>query len=308
MGAAGAPSAASAAVAAVKSVPLASGLAAGEQSGIGIARGLGNLFSPSDDIAELWRGPTFPNRAIYPGSTVYWSGPKLPAWQDLPHLPPGWVTRNLLTGGVPWVGPGEPQWSKEISKMSEEILTPPIDKSTWGPGPWQTEPDRVDFIRAGFACFALRHDHYGHWCGYVGVPSSHPLYGVQWRDFDVDLKAHQGVNYSAPCSGAICHVPAPGMPADVWWIGFDCGHSFDLSPAMAARERELDKLHPTLAAWYARREDLHRAHRAIFPREVYRMLPYVRREIERLADQLAKVATRHEIDGDGEACDGEHVQ
>jgi hypothetical protein len=155
-----------------------------------------------------------------------------------------------------------------------------VDKTGWGPGPWQTEPDRVDFVFAGLACFALRHPHMGFWCGYVGVPREHPLYGRRWDNpggLGVVLEAHQGINYSAPCDGeAICHVPAPGMPDDVWWLGFDCGHTWDLAPGMRARERAMG-LPPI--------EEI--IDTPLWLRETYRDLPYVRREIEHLACQLA---------------------
>jgi hypothetical protein len=167
--------------------------------------------------------------------------------------------------------------------MTEQLTAPSIDKSTWGPGAWQDEPDRVDFMHAGFACFALRHEENGHWCGYVGVPREHPFYGKEHGEVSSDLDGHRGVNYSAPCDGGrICHVPEPGMPDDVWWFGFDCGHAFDLSPGIAARMREL---HANMsAAGHPRADAFDRKHDFM---EVYRALPYVRREIERLAEQLA---------------------
>ena len=31
--------------------------------------------------------------------------------------------------------------------MSEEVPRVEFDKSTWGDGPWQTEPDRVDWMQ-----------------------------------------------------------------------------------------------------------------------------------------------------------------
>lgn len=146
-----------------------------------------------------------------------------------------------------------------------------VDKSSWGDGPWQSEPDRVDFVFAGLACLALRGSpHLGHWCGYVGVPREHPLYGVPY-DQTPGLEVHGGLTYSDRCSGDICHVPAPGMPDDVWWFGFDCGHAGDLSPGMEKFRR--DVIEPALG-----RYDM---------REVYRELPYVRAEIEHLAAQLA---------------------
>lgn len=60
------------------------------------------------------------------------------------------------------------------------------------------------------------------------------------------MEAHGGLTFAGPCmEGAeegpfVCHVPEPGRPDEVWWLGFDCGHAFDLSPTMAAKLRELD--------------------------------------------------------------------
>jgi hypothetical protein len=38
---------------------------------------------------------------------------------------------------------------------NKEQLTPNYDKSNWGRGEWNNEPDRQDFIHAGFSCFIL---------------------------------------------------------------------------------------------------------------------------------------------------------
>ncbi len=148
----------------------------------------------------------------------------------------------------------------------ESATVPAIDKTTWGPGEWQNEVDRVDWIAHGFACFALRHNTLGHWCGYVGVPRDHPAYGKDYDDVDVTF--HGGLTYANLCRDFICHVPAPGMPDDVWWLGGDFAHSGDVSPG-------------TLAA--LRRCGVPEYERA----EVYRALPYVRTEVNELAAQLA---------------------
>ena len=110
-----------------------------------------------------------------------------------------------------------------------------------------------------------------HNCGYVGVPREHPAYGKQGEDVDVEV--HGGVNYAHTCAGEICHVPAPGMPDDVWWLGFDCAHAGDLAPGIRATLRRLDV--PDREGPF---------------RDVYRALPYVRREIESLAEQLRAIA------------------
>lgn len=149
-----------------------------------------------------------------------------------------------------------------------------VDKSTWGPGPWQDEPDRVDFVHAGFACLARRRESLGQWCGYVAVPREHPLYGKRYEDADGAVEFHGGLTYSQACAAPICHVPAPGMPDDVWWLGGDFAHCWDYAPGMAARLRQIG---------------IRPAEDALMRNEVYRDLPYVRREIERLAEQLAAI-------------------
>ena len=158
--------------------------------------------------------------------------------------------------------------------MSEQLPELPIDKSTWGDGPWQSEPDRVDFVAHGFACMIVRHPSHGHWCAYVGVPNTHPAYGKDYDDVDVEF--HGGLTYADRCRDLICHVPQPGMPDDVWWLGGDFAHCWDLAPAMAARERDL-------GLDFAALRDT-----AGFV-DVYRDVAYVRAETERLAAQLAEM-------------------
>lgn len=34
-------------------------------------------------------------------------------------------------------------------------------------------------------------------------------------------------------------MPAPGRPSDVWWLGFDMGHAWDVLPGMDARLRAI---------------------------------------------------------------------
>lgn len=55
----------------------------------------------------------------------------------------------------------------------------PEDKKSWGPGPWQMEPDRKEWRYKGLPCLALRGP-VGAWCGYVGVSEGHALYGIRY--------------------------------------------------------------------------------------------------------------------------------
>jgi hypothetical protein len=154
-----------------------------------------------------------------------------------------------------------------------------IDKSTWGDGPWQTEPDRFEWQHAGYACLLTRSACLGNLCGYVGIDRSHPDYEVPYGDIDEEIDVHGGLTYAAKCQGDICHVPAPGMPDDVWWLGFDCAHAYDLSPGLIAREREMARRNAKLTAMFER----------VPPGwgETYRDFAYVKAEVESLAEQLA---------------------
>lgn len=117
--------------------------------------------------------------------------------------------------------------------MSQESNEYTADRSKWGRGPWDFEPDdKVVWVDAptGLDCMIKRNS-FGAWCGYVGLPPGHPHHGkdcgeIDWGTYDV----HGGLTYANKCSGGICHVPEPGRPHDVWWLGFDCSHSQDLIP------------------------------------------------------------------------------
>jgi hypothetical protein len=113
-----------------------------------------------------------------------------------------------------------------------------VDKSNLAPGPWQSEPDKIQWTdeATGLPCLIHRNPGPNHLCGYVGVTAEHPYY--QKDDSEIgDIEAHGGVNYADFCAEnvteegrGICHVPSPGEPDKVWWFGFDCGHYGDVSP------------------------------------------------------------------------------
>jgi hypothetical protein len=123
----------------------------------------------------------------------------------------------------------------------------------------------------------LRHDRYGHWCGYATVPPGHPLHGKSYHE--VDIRAHGGLNYANECEGDVCHVPAPGEPDDVWWFGFDCAHAGDFSPGLEAELLSIPKIV----------EMRRHKYRDLIRDDVYRDMHYVRRQTERLAEQLSGI-------------------
>jgi hypothetical protein len=148
------------------------------------------------------------------------------------------------------------------------------DKSAWGDGPWQAEPDKEQWTDpdTGLPCL-LKRNMFGSLCGYVGVGEGHPWFGKD-RD-EIDADAHGGLNYASFCEDGdeahtICHVPAPGEPDRVYWLGFDCGHAWDFQP-------RLPSMSPHLPS-------------GLFDNQVYRDADYVKAECARLAAQ-AKAAS-----------------
>lgn len=159
-----------------------------------------------------------------------------------------------------------------------------IDKSSWGIGPWQDEPDKMQWQdeETGLPCLIVRGP-VGALCGYVGVAEGHPWHGHEYSkplrpaeagedEWMVDspesrIRVHGGLTFSAFCresddeSKGICHRPAPGEPDHVWWFGFDCAHCDDHSPLM----------------------------KSLYGDDIYRNVEYVQEQCRELARQLAAV-------------------
>lgn len=122
---------------------------------------------------------------------------------------------------------------------------------------WQTEPDHEAFEAHGLRCLVLRHGTLKHLCGYVGIPKGHRYFGKEYDavEFggDDDWWPHGGLTYAQE---AAPHEKPDGL----WWFGFDCAHSGDFVPSM-----DKDMTYGT-----------------------YRNFAYVRRDTERLAQELAR--------------------
>lgn len=140
--------------------------------------------------------------------------------------------------------------------MKDEI------KEAWGPGPWQHEPDELDWRddRTGLNCM-IRRGYGGQWNGYVAVPPGHPLFGKSRNE--VNIYAHGGLTFS------------DGATLDgEWMFGFECGHiaAGDLVPIFTQDE--------DLSAIMSDR------------RCTYRDFDFVRKECADLARQLASYGGR----------------
>lgn len=166
------------------------------------------------------------------------------------------------------------------------------DRTGWGPGPWDGEPDKVVWIdpETGLDCMARRGGG-GSWCGYVGVKAAHPWHGKGYSTCLADpcdnefcyehspesiIDVHGGLTFSGAChddgnpESDICHI----SPEPVWWFGFDCAHAHDLRPREMVYRNMVGSTWPEPPAGYE---------------EIYKPLPYVVAETTRLAEQIAAV-------------------
>jgi hypothetical protein len=153
-------------------------------------------------------------------------------------------------------------------------------------GPWDSEPDKRQWTsesrwngETGIPCLIVR-NHFGALCGYVGVPKGHPWYGREYDDVEAQMVKdaltedveipHGGLTFSGKCHGRVCHEVEPGEDEDVWWLGFDCAHAFDIVPGF----KHLD-----------------------FGDSEYRNFDYVRVECEKLAAKAAMLTSVQNVQG-----------
>lgn len=168
-----------------------------------------------------------------------------------------------------------------LPTFTEEYRTE--DRSEWGTGPWDSEPDKAVWIDEATGLAAMiRRGGRGSLCGYVGLPESHPWHGKgysectlaepcgeDWCDHGTGymVDVHGGLTFAGACDDegdpaeSICHLAEDGRP--VWWFGFDCAHHMDVAPGYAKYR--------------------------VGQRGTYRTLPYVVAEVSKLAGQLAEV-------------------
>ncbi len=139
-----------------------------------------------------------------------------------------------------------------------------FDKSDWGYGPWLSEPDRRQWfdVFSALPCLINRNVN-GSLCGYVGVPESHPMYEISMSDVPDNLHdVHGGITYSNFMSDEF-----QSFGKDIWWLGFDCDHLHDLSPAVHDNQ-----------GFKRNRHYLE-----------YRDIDYVTDDVGKLAEQLSKL-------------------
>lgn len=88
------------------------------------------------------------------------------------------------------------------------------DKSSWGPGPWQDEPDDVRWSDSvtGIRCLLWRSSGVGRWCCHCALPGNHP-----WERLAADEIRLPTVGRSITSKGIV-----NGDGGCLIWIGFEC--------------------------------------------------------------------------------------
>lgn len=179
------------------------------------------------------------------------------------------------------------------------------NKKLWGPGPWQKEPDSLDWKdeKTGLQC-RIRRGPMGGLCGYAGVSPTHPLFGLGFNDMvpmpdgwkeqalDVNKMDVVGLFFSSlggelnnnalrlsllfSIHGGLSFGNQMDESGD-WFFGFDCGHSQDYLPTLDALIKYSHVLDSTSRSPGSSR---------LFDKKNYKTIKYVKTECASLANQL----------------------
>lgn len=171
-----------------------------------------------------------------------------------------------------------------------KTYTFPERRPTLKGGPWENEPDKAQWIdeATDLDCLIVR-NHMGALCGYVGVLPGHPWHGKDYDAVEPHPSVHGGLTFASFCQeGAedgpgICHVPAPGRPPNVWWLGFDTAHFQDLVPGLEEAIGMTFKTLTDLEAYMSTEKGSPWGKR-------YRTFEYVQNECRDLAKQILDAA------------------
>lgn len=153
-------------------------------------------------------------------------------------------------------------------------------KTLWAKGEWDNEPDQLEWTHEGMPCRIVR-IFSGNLCGYVAIPSDHPLHGKDYSyiEGNTDIRVHGGITYSNDGIYNVYYKQPDDEPKNVWWLGFDCSHGFDISPMF-----EKMFVEKGFSSQKQREEN-----NKLFG-YTYKNMGWVKNEVERLADQLKAVA------------------
>lgn len=89
--------------------------------------------------------------------------------------------------------------------------------------------EHMEFTNDGYIILVLFLS-LGHRVGYVGVPKTNILHGIEWQGYiEKNINVHGGVTFSDYMGNIFAQ-------DNHWFIGFDCGHAWDNPDIETARE------------------------------------------------------------------------
>ncbi len=182
---------------------------------------------------------------------------------------------------------------------------PYIDRSTWGSGEWDNEPDRKCWMHHGVPCLILRHPTVGHLCGYIGLLPDHPWHKKHYNA--IDAECHGGLTSASPSNPLYPKYQFLSDCKTQEEEGFRDALLADATDAVSRavyqdwllehdRDQEADLVRDYLKLWWIGFDcnhawDISPGMRAIIsnypinPRDQYRNIRYVTDEVTSLAEQ-----------------------
>jgi hypothetical protein len=138
-------------------------------------------------------------------------------------------------------------------------------------GPWQSEPDRMEFKHAGLDCLLSRNTRMFHWCGYAGVPKGLGLkklkttkqcvkcpWKVSTNPYEIPngycKKKHEALlgtiagppevtDFFGDISAMACHESKPGEENHcIGWLMNQLGDGKNIPLRIAMRDYDLSKV------------------------------------------------------------------
>lgn len=188
---------------------------------------------------------------------------------------------------------------KELQRLPIFNSAPWLDKTLWGDGPWQSEPDEFSGLYKKHIYYGLRNNQ-GCWCGYVLISDNNPLLKDCFNDegsyMDIAIDVHQGVTY---CNrkrrkdlDQKKHI----------WVGFDCCHYDDHWPSTVARNKYLSDvamnkyLSDKLPSEATRLRELFTDINEGRLNKPYRDMSFVIEQCKSMIDQFIKAKERNELE------------
>lgn len=98
-----------------------------------------------------------------------------------------------------------------------------LDRSSWGSGPWDNEPDYHEVRYRGYKIVLVR-SNLGFWCSYIGIPTKSKWSTEEYYD---QINTAWGVTWNETA------LPWGESEKDTFYIGFDYGHSSDYVPGIS---------------------------------------------------------------------------